>query len=339
MSNSIKQRTLSWLTKNTDSSFVLNTRIHPLPSLQQRSVYIKREDELSSGVSGSKYRKFASLIPFLRKRAIDEIGLIGGPSSNNLVGALQLLKEADIDFWLFVREPGDTTEQGNALFMKLLAPEERIHIVPRNEWPEVDRIAGAFLDDRAAAGRETFLLPEGALCLESLCGAATLAADILKNESDFGSRFDEIFIDSGTGMSAIGLAIGLSLLDKDPGKRRLNITLIAGSESEFERNLYRFRDDLSRILDLDLPDSPRLKFLYPPFSKSYGSTGKTLFAATREIARKEGILMDPVYSVKHYLAMKAEIESRTRSPASLFIYNGSALGLTGFQTQLREAIL
>ncbi len=176
-------------------------------------------------------------------------------------------------------------------------------------------------------------MPEGALDEASLPGAASLALDIVQQEAALGQRFAQIFVDSGTGMSAIGLALGLAALGESSG-RILHVTLIAGTEQEFLSNLDRFAAALPAPLRQPLP-SETLRFHSPPFARSFGSANAALFQATRTIAREEGLLMEPVYSVKHYLAMKAVLaEQRPARRPSLFVYNGGSLGLASFQDSL-----
>lgn len=310
-----------------DQSLARPTRIHPLPSAPDGSLWIKREDELSSGVAGAKLRKYASLLPALRERGVAEVALIGGPNSNHLVGLLQLLREWRIKPWLFVREAADAARRGNALFIEMLAEPGTVTVVPRRDWPRVEQIAAAALAERSAAGVSTFLVPEGGFCAESLPGAMTLAEDILRNERESGLRFEHLFIDSGSGMSAIGLILGLAARCEDAARRRIHISLIAGDEADFCRRLKSMTADSDAIL-------PQIDFLYPPIARSYGATNAALFDACRRIAREEGLLMDPVYSVKHYLSMQRWRETHPGASRSLFIYNGGSLGLAGFQRAL-----
>ncbi len=323
-----------WLDQYVDRTLARHSRVHLLPSMAESGVYIKREDELSSGVSGAKLRKYASLIPFLKSHSIEEVALIGGSNSNNLVGLLQHLKEAAIRPWLFIREAADSEKQGNALFLDMLAPPQSCQFIPRAQWDHVESISNRFLESRQKKGKETMLIPEGGLAKPSLPGALTLAQDVLQNEVENAVQFSDVFIDSGTGMTAIGLILGLAALQCDPQYRRIHVTLIAGFKSEFLVKLEEFRSHMERETGITLAQLPGIDFLIPPSCKSFGSVKPSLFAATRKIAQKEGLLMDPIYSVKHYLAMRNYIDSNPSDTPSLFIYNGSSLGLAGFQSKL-----
>ena len=76
-----------------DESLLFHSRVHALSDNEYPDTWIKREDESSFGISGSKKRKYASLIPFLKKNKFDCVGVIGGSNSNNVIGLVQLLIE------------------------------------------------------------------------------------------------------------------------------------------------------------------------------------------------------------------------------------------------------
>ena len=328
----------AWLDQRVDRELARPSRVHRLPALEHRQVFVKREDELSCGISGSKLRKYASLLPFIMGQGISEVALIGGPHSNNLVGLLQIFKERGIDPWLFVREAGDAELKGNALIINmLLARPEQLIRIKRTRWSEAPAIAQAFLDERRRQGAKTLLVPEGAALFESLPGAMTLAADLLRNEAELGRPFRHVFLDSGTGMGAIGLLLGLALMDVNPSDRLVHLTLIAGDERDFLRTLRTFEARLRDALPSERFTLPQIVFHHPPYARAFGSVTKRLFEDTRRIAQEEGILMDPTYSVKHYLSMRSALASIPASESALFIFTGSALGLVGFQDRLADA--
>ncbi|MEM9158352.1 MAG: pyridoxal-phosphate dependent enzyme [Verrucomicrobiota bacterium] len=323
----------NWLQDKVDRSLAKSSRIHPLPSDASNALYIKREDELSSGVVGSKLRKYASLIPYLKRESYTDTILIGGSNSNNLAGLVQILREHRIDPWLFVRKSADTALKGNALFIKMLCDDSQLIEIERADWPHVVSIAQQRVDSLRAAGKKAFLIPEGALTPQSLPGSLTLPLDILENEREHFIEFTDLFIDSGSGASAIGLILGLALVDPQFDNRRIHISLIAGSPEEFSQNLRQLGSTLPFEIDQSKL-SKNLHFLAPPSAKSFGSVNATILETCRSIARTEGILMDPVYSVKHYMAMKQRLPTLSSGAKSLFIYNGGALGLCGFQEEI-----
>ncbi|MBC2605722.1 pyridoxal-phosphate dependent enzyme [Pelagicoccus albus] len=308
------------------------TRIHRSAASPDLPLWIKREDELSSGISGSKLRKYASLLPYLKKKRIRKVGIIGGPNSNNLVGLAQLLKENGIKPLAFIREAGDRSLRGNSLFLDMLLEENERVWVSRKDWECVEDIASKALLE---SDGETLLLKEGCSGFEGLIGALTLAEDIHRNEEENELKFHRVYIDCGTGLSAMGLILGLELLDQTkPADREIVVTLIAETEAGVRGQLDSFRNELLQTYDLELNATVQVRFRAPTISPKFGSVNQSLFEACRQIARSEGLLLDPTYSVKHYKTAIADLEDNPPAGPSLFVYNGSSLGLCGFQDKL-----
>lgn len=72
----------------------LSSRVHSLNHFPDEDVccYVKRDDELGCGISGSKLRKYAGLVPLLISHKIRHLIVIAGSQSNNLLAALQIAR-------------------------------------------------------------------------------------------------------------------------------------------------------------------------------------------------------------------------------------------------------
>ncbi len=320
--------------KFVNKDFVLHSRIHLLnESFDDGYLYIKRDDELSSGITGSKFRKFASLIPFLVQNRFDEVVLIGSAQSNNVTGALQLLNENRIKSRLILLESNENELKGNLLWMNLLHDMKDIVWVNRKDWKNADQIARAYQEDLKKSGKNVFIVPEGGLIVEAMPGAMTLAYDIIENEKETGLVFEHISIDSGSGAGAIGFLLGLRMLNK---KYDVHITLIAGTEAEFITKYNEMTTVFEMYSGIELPSEIpfNLHFYKPIVSPSFGSITSTVLRELKSIARNEGILMDPVYSVKHFMTVKHIIKEQNLPGNMLFVYSGGSFGLSGFQEML-----
>ncbi|MBD5780232.1 pyridoxal-phosphate dependent enzyme [Pelagicoccus sp. NFK12] len=321
-----------------DRSLAKPTRIHKVATPSASQLWIKREDELSSGISGGKVRKYASLIPYLKQNGIDLVGMIGGPNSNNLVGLAQLLKENQISPFAFVREAAAPNIHGNALLLAMLLSEEERMLIPRDKWDAVEKIASEVLQQRESRGQHTHLLREGCFGVPALLGSLTLAEDILRNESELGRAFDRIYIDCGTGLSAIGLVLGLQMLLGEAAiEREIVITLIAETEARFLEKLNSIKMQLHALYPIAAYKQANLRFLKPVLSPRFGSVNKSLFQSCCNVARESGMLMDPTYSAKHFATALQDQASAKAPLLSLFVFNGSALGLMGFQDQIARS--
>jgi 1-aminocyclopropane-1-carboxylate deaminase len=324
------------LQKYFEPGFVLHSRVHPSNVLfPDAKLYIKREDELSSGIAGCKYRKFASLLPYIKMQGFSEVLVIGSAQSNNVVAALQLFIENQIPCRLLLLESNEETLKGNLLWMSMLLDMADVIWVTRNDWENVNQIALKYQTDNQVQGKRVFILPEGAAVDQVLPGTMSLAYDILENEEELGIVFDHVFMDSGTGTSAMGLIFGMKQLGK---QCKTHITLIAGTRDSFIGSLkYQFKETRGSNVDNDISDILSNTVFHEPISaKSFGSVTTTILQALKSIAREEGIIMDPVYSVKHYMTAINVIETQKLSGNILFVYNGGSFAVSGYQDKLSK---
>lgn len=322
-----------------DYSLSKRSRVHRLPSAPQGRFWIKREDELSSGISGSKLRKYASLIPALKRKGVEMVGMIGGPNSNNLVGLAQLLKENSIEPVAFIRKAADPILRGNALLLDMLLPAERIRNIARADWQNAETIAKNYLEKlpREKGGGE--LLLEGCFGFDALPGAMSMAEDIVRNEKESETEYETIYVDCGTGLTAIGLILGLDVLSRHtqaPTRREIVVTLIAETQERFQSKLAELRSALSSMLGYRILPKVRIRYLLSIVAPKFGAVNRTLFQSCREISRDEGLLMDPTYSVKHFVTARDDFAKNRENSNSLFIFNGSPLGIAGFQDRLAD---
>ena len=108
----------SFFFEELEKNYRLSSRVHPLHTCEKNQTwFIKRDDELSFSISGSKFRKYASLLYQIKKEKIQRVCLEGSESSNHLIGIIQLLLENRIDYELFLIRSMQKELSGNRLFL------------------------------------------------------------------------------------------------------------------------------------------------------------------------------------------------------------------------------
>ena len=321
-------------------SFPLQTRVHPLNGIKRLNtgVYIKREDETGFGISGSKYRKYASLIPFLIQNNFQKVIIIGGAYSNNVLGLCQLCNEFLIPYKLFLRgEPDVNKSIGNKLLIELLTEKKNITWITRSDWNKVLEFANETAEKERSYGTKTFVIPEGSAVIPAFYGTSTLALDIIRNEQVSGLYFDSIIMDAGTGMTA---AVTLACLRYIGVEKKFFIILTAGNSISFKIQYETWTDFLithlgNGVLSPDFSYS-QIEFLEPELS--FGRNNAGTFQMIRNIALSEGILIDPVYGAKFFQGAKIIIEDFRLSGNVLLINSGGGIGMTGFQQEIFNSL-
>ena len=319
--------------KHPHEDYPCRSRVHFLNTFKNPgcSCYVKRDDELGFGCAGSKMRKYRSLIAFLKTERCQEVAVIGGASSNNVLGLCQLLIENGIAPVLFLRKSGSSRLTGTALFISLLAQELQTQWISREDWPNVESVAKEHVQKRSKAGRKVFLLPEGASVQEALPGSLSLPLDILRNEKDNHLQFDHIFIDAGTGLTASALLLGYAWIGKSS---LVHILLLAEKEERFKESLKKFHRDFEQLLGNRSPLPERYRCYRPSTAASFGSVNTAILREVCDIAGREGFFTDPIYSAKLFKEARSIIVQQQLEGNILLIHSGGALALAGYQERL-----
>ncbi|CDZ80814.1 L-cysteate sulfo-lyase [Candidatus Rubidus massiliensis] len=310
--------------KFTYTNYDLRTRCHLLHHYQTTNLYIKRDDELSFGITGTKLRKYASLIPYAKQ--FKEVYLTGNVQGNHVLSFLQLAIENQFNLRFFLK--GDSkSSTGNAFYAQLLLQDKNGYWLKREDDPY--EVATKYAQDNPSC----FVVPEGGDCFASIPGATTLGLDIIANEEELGICFDHIFVDSGTGVSAIGLILGLSLKGH---KGEVHVLSLADKEQVFMQKLAHYKVMLESHLQHNITISVSIHYHYPTTAKAFGSTNQTVFHEIKRVAKEEGFFLDPLYSAKLSLFVRQIIQKIPAASKKLMIHSGGALALIGFKDKLME---
>lgn len=307
------------LDEEPHEDYPVASRIHALNTFPR--CFVKRDDELGFSISGSKFRKYRTLIPYLR--GSEEVAVIGGAFSNHVLAITQLLIENGIKFRLFLKGQHPEKFCGNFLFLQMLRPA--IEWVAKIDWHKIDEIAASY--------GCTNILPEGAAIFPAFLGALTLPLDIVRNEQEAGLTFNHLFFEVGTGYSAAALLLGFAYLGKDV---HCHLLLMAGTEEEFRARLKALHAEFELWLGDRCPFPARFTCETSSIAPSFGSTNRALFDFIRKTAREEGLFLDPIYSGKLFYHAKQKIGVLLGN--ILLIHSGGALTLAGFQDHLNEEV-
>jgi 1-aminocyclopropane-1-carboxylate deaminase len=314
-----------------DPHLLYHSRVHPSRQLGSH-VFIKREDESGFGMSGSKRRKFASLLPALHAQQIRRVVLIGSARSNHVIALSQLLLEQGIEPYFLLKQNHQPEPQGNSLLLGLLAKPERIRYLDREAWKERDGHAREWVDK---LGPGATFVPEGGFCREALPGACTLLPDIIENEKQQGLTFEQVWVDAGTGLTAAALIL-MSVNMRE--KRHIHVVLMAEDEAAF---LKRYQQCARWFFHSEsMPPFPqdRVSFHYPPTARSFGSVNRKVMEEVVSLARTEGLLCDPVYTAKLFLTARHYFSLHPPQQPHLILHGGGGTGLFGFGEKLQAVL-
>lgn len=297
--------------------FPLNSALTPLQALPDS--YLKRDDELHP--AGSKIRKLATLIPALTRQE-RPVWLAGGLNSNSVIAAAPLLREAGLCFRVLTPRYPKLYPNG-ILACQILAAEQIKTVLPAALAPALAALR------RLARAGQVALVEEGLDHPAAYEGAASLAADLSRNEQALGLDIRHVFVDSGSGLMAAALIAG----DLRLGIRRhYHIVLAAGSEALVYRQLIKVTAKILPAASEAALRALPVSFYRPLVGRSFGSTPAAVWRTIRQVARAEGVLLDPIYTAKTYqvFAQQAPQLEGTK----VMVHSGGTGSLMGFADKL-----
>ncbi len=315
------------------ADYPIHSRVHPLHSFYFpfTNCYVKRDDELGFGLSGSKVRKYRTLLPFLLNQGIQEVIVIGSAYSNHVLSLLQLLIENGIRPTLFLRGNPAHPPQGNLLLSSLFIPPSNIHWFSKTNWHKVELEAHAYAQQQL---HPTFVLPEGGFTSAALPGAFTLPLDLLENEQTLGFAFDHLFIEAGTGFTASALILGFHWLKRST---LIHVILLAEDSAAFLERLRECHEMFSQLMQTSCSFPQNFILHLPQLTGKFGQIKPILFENIVNLAQTEGFLTDPIYTAKLFIESRHVLGNGEAKGNVLIHHSGGALTLMGFQEQLKQA--
>jgi 1-aminocyclopropane-1-carboxylate deaminase/D-cysteine desulfhydrase-like pyridoxal-dependent ACC family enzyme len=303
------------------------TRIKRLNQLSDEmgiDLWIKRDDEAGPSFGGNKARQNA-----------DTVLITGAVQSNFVRLAAAIAATLNIKAVVQLEERVANTDQyyresGNVLLNQLLGAEIRYFKEGNSE--DADAALYAYADQLQQQGRRPYVIalsgkmpPLGAL------GYFRCAKEITEQSHQ---AFDHIIVGTGSGASHLGLTAGM--------KNYCPTTQVTGScvrrpKSEQLQRLYRQADQFNELVDHPgyLKEGD-FHVWDGAFSPGYGKLSDKAAISLHMMARKEGYILDPVYTAKSFAAIPGLLEEGhiKKGDRVLFIHTGGLGAFFAYQKDL-----
>lgn len=256
-----------------------------------------------------KARKYLSLIPWLKSQEMRRVRISGSSHSGNVAQLALLLRAEEIEPF-YVMEGRGGPDVGNALLAKLAYGSNFKVEQSEQDWD--------------------FTIPEGGSCPASLAGSLGLAGSLVERALEADRWGDKLYVDSGTGFSAVALLLGLGFFD---WSNTVTIVSMTGqTRSEILAQIELLSTEFERLMG-ESPRIPEFVVCAPPVGPSFGSVPASSLAEVQRFAREESIFVDPIYTAKLSLAYQ---EMRKTDETALMFISGGARELLCFQGPLRK---
>ena len=309
----------------------LPTPIHKLETLSKDlgvELYVKRDDMTGMELSGNKVRKLEFLLAEALEKGADTVVTCGGVQSNHCRATAAACVKLGLKSHLILRTKTPAPPyDGNLLINYLLGAE--FTYLEHDEYYEKEK--GGFkeiLDRIREKGEKPFYIPVGGSVAMGCWGYVKGFEEIIAQLEAMDVKTAHLVVSTGSGGTHSGLVLGRALAKRPEFK--ITGVIVCDDIDYFQgRNRELIRDavnlfDLPEEIEgekIDLIDG----YIGPGYARPYPELLETIKMA----ARKEAIILDPVYTGKAFHGLISEIKKGNfpKDEPVVFIHTGGAFGL------------
>lgn len=283
-------------------------------------LFMKRDDLLSFGLGGNKVRKMQTVAAEARAAGADALITCGGVQSNHARVTAAAGAALGLRVVLVLNGVPPPAPTANTRLDRLFGAEIRFVATRDERAPEMARVS----EELTSAGHRPFVVPLGASTPTGAIGFARGVAELAASSV----RPDVIVHASSSGGTQAGLIAGCALLG-------LTCRVIGVSADEPAARLGETVREILLGMATKLGARPQSLAAERPIEiddsqvgEGYGVPTLASTEALELIARREGILLDPVYTAKAMAGLLHAIRTGTFTPdqSVLFWHTGGQPG-------------
>lgn len=302
-------------------------RLEKLSTMLKEHIFIKRDDQTGTEISGNKIRKLEYSINEAINNDCDTLITCGGIQSNHARATAAAGIKLGLKSILVLKSDDKPEVEGNYLLDRIMGADVRI-ISSEDYKNRRQEIMEEIVEELKEKGRKGYIIPEGASNGIGTFGYVNCFNEILEQEKELGITFDTIVATVGSGGTFAGLYLGNKITGSNKKIVGINITDTAEI----------FKDRVCSILEEAKTYIPHKDFEITKedmcIIDGYVGDGYAISRAEEleficDFAEAEGIILDPVYTGKAMRGLYSELKKGTLSDSNniLFIHTGGLFGL------------
>ena len=286
-----------------------------------REIYIKRDDLCGVALGGNKVRKLEYLLAKAQADGCDTVFTTGGAQSNHAMLTAACAARLGMKAVLLLKQRGVTEHLGNLVLDDLYGAQVRL--VDTDDYQDIYREMDRLGAELAQQGHKCCPIPVGGSTALGAVGYVHCVEE-LAAQTPAGVRIDHIVSSTGSGGTTAGLLLG--------AKRFLpqaKVTGIGVDDDPFESIVPELAAGAAALLGWDLPRREGDFEMVYHVGPGYAVPNPEDTPYIQELARTEGILLDPVYTGKAWAGMLRLLQEGKfpGNGALAFVHTGGAAAL------------
>lgn len=313
----------------------LPTPLQHFPRLSDQyeiDLYIKRDDLTESVASGNKLRKMEYVLYEAKEHEADTLVTCGGIQSNHCRAVAWVAAKENMESVLLLRGEKPSTAHGNLLIDRILGAQTRFFT--KDDFQHINEIGASVCEELSNSGKKPYYIPMGASIATGSLGYIRMIKEIVDQEI----AFDHIYCATGSGGTLAGIMAGCQYFDMGS---QIHGIAVCDDTAYFIEELERIQQEFETNHEITLDISGCERIIDDRFKGiGYALNTKEELQTLVQIARTEGLVLDPVYSLKAFIGMIEHIREGTIHPGDrvLFVHTGGHYGLFPKNEEL-EAVL
>jgi len=314
------------------------TPLQELKNLQQHlngpRIFIKRDDLNGLGLGGNKLRKLEYALAEATKQGATAIITTGAVQSNHTRLTMAAGNKLGLKTYLVLKGEEPKIATGNLLLDKLLGAQE-IHYVRGQSYSDkegmaslLDRRVKQLEKDLREKGESPYYIPNGCKAIHGALGYSTCVLEVINQLRGLNLVLGYIVTACGTSGTQTGLILGTALYTQ--GEAKVLGMSVSRHKDELREKIKQNLGEVTGFLDLKQDVNSESITVYDNYvGEGYGIPSAAMKEAVRLVARKEGIILDPVYTGKAMaglidLIRKGQFE---KDDVIVFLHTGGVAGL------------
>ena len=287
-----------------------------------RNIWIKRDDLCGVALGGNKVRKLEYLLAEAWAQGCDTVFTTGGTQSNHAMLTAACAARLGMRCVLLLKKRGVTEHRGNLILDDIYGAQVRFVDTDCYEdiYAEMDRLDG----ELAREGRKAYHIPVGGSTALGALGYVDAVREIVGQLAGQDARIGHIVSATGSGGTTAGLLLGAR-----QALPHAEVVGIAVDTDPFETIVPELAAGAAELLGYPFHRAPGDFRMVSHVGQGYAIPNPEDTPYIQELARKEGILLDPVYTGKAWSGMLRLLQSGgfPGQDDILFVHTGGAAAL------------
>ena len=278
-------------------------------------VYVKRDDAIEFAMGGNKVRKLEFIVGEALAKGCDTLVTVGAIHSNHARTTAAAARKAGLNVHLILW-PKDYEVKGNLLLDILYGAE----ITFVDDGKQAVNMLNTIADNLKREGAKPYIIPLGGAIPTGVLGYVEASFEIAKQVEELGIKPKYVVHATGSGGTQAGLILGSKLAKLEA--KVIGIDIIG--KPELPQKILGLARETAEKYGFKANVEPEDVVVYDYSFGGYGVLSKRIIEVMVDVARTEGLLLDPVYTAKAFVGLMDLVRKGVIEHGSqvIFIHTG-----------------